>query len=414
MVRVLFGIIKKRNKMKDHIRIEDPAKCCGCGACVNICPRGAIGMKEDGMGFIFPSVDEEKCVNCGLCLSVCNFTDKGSGANGDPEVYAAVTKNADVLMESSSGGLFTELAEAVLDKGGAVFGAAWTEDLSLCHIEVANKKELARLRGSKYVQSSTESTFRRAKELLDGGRYVCYSGTPCQISGLKAFLKKDYEKLLTIDIICHGVPSMKMLRDDLGYVTGKKKMNIRDVKFRDKQYGWGVLGSITGDGTKIKYHSGTSPYYFYFLNGEIYRESCYNCRFPSEGRQGDITLGDYWGIRQELASEMGEVDLDKGVSCVLVNNDKGREWMKLIESRLLIAVSDRKSAEKRNKQLTAASVPMSEHKALSEMYREKGYDAFLYWYKKHYKEHITGAIKRMIPGKLKRKLMQTYNDIRSR
>ena len=400
--------------MKDHIRIEDPKKCCGCGACLSICPSGAITMKEDEMGFIFPSVDEARCVNCGLCLSVCTFTDKRSGENGDPEVYAAVTKNTGVLMESSSGGLFTELAEAVLDKGGVVFGAAWAEDLSLCHIAVENKKDLARLRGSKYVQSSTENTFKSAKELLDSGRYVCYSGTPCQISGLKAFLKKDYEKLLTVDIICHGVPSMKMLKDDLGYVTGKKKINIRDVKFRDKEYGWGVLGSISGDGTKIKYHSGTSPYYFYFLNGEIYRESCYNCRFPSEGRQGDITLGDYWGIRQELALKMGDVDLDKGVSCVLVNNEKGRQWMKLIESRLLIAESDRKSAEKRNKQLTAASVPMSEHTALSDMYREKGYDAFLYWYKKHYKEHIKGAVKRMLPGKLKRKLMETYNNIRSK
>ena len=412
----MFGIkyIKRGTKMKDHIRIEDPKQCCGCGACVNICPCGAIMMKEDEMGFIFPSVDEEKCVNCGLCISVCTFTDKGSGANGDPEVYAAVTKNTGVLMESSSGGLFTELAEAVLDKGGAVFGAAWGENMSLCHIAVENKKDLARLRGSKYVQSSTDSTFKRAKEMLDSGRYVCYSGTPCQISGFKAFLKKDYEKLLTVDIICHGVPSMKMLKDDLGYVAGKKKMNIRDVKFRDKTYGWGVLGSISGDGAKIKYHSGTSPYYFYFLNGEIYRESCYNCRYPSEGRQGDITLGDYWGIREELTSKMGEVDVDKGVSCVLVNNEKGRQWMKLIESRLLIAQSDRKSAEKRNKQLTAASVPMREHTALSDMYKEKGYDAFLYWYKKHYKEHIAGAIKRMIPGKIKRKLMQTYNDIRSR
>lgn len=398
--------------MKKHIVIDDTKKCCGCGACVNVCPRNAIEMKEDELGFIYPAVDEAKCINCGLCINVCVFTDKGVGANGEPAVYAAASKNNTVLLSSSSGGIFTELAEAIIDKGGVVFGAAWDENLSLHHIGVDNKADLAMLRGSKYVQSYTKNAYSTAKELLDSGRYVCYSGTPCQIAGLKAFLKKDYDKLLTLDIICHGVPSQKMLKDDLAYVSGKKKINVKDVKFRDKSYGWGVLGSLSDDTSKIKYHSGTSPYYFYFLSGEIYRDSCYNCRFPSEGRQGDITLGDYWGIRQELAAKMGDVDLDKGVSCILVNNDKGKQWMSLIESSLLIAKSDRKSAEKRNKQLTRASVPTPEHNALSDMYKKKGYEAFLYWYKKHYKEHATGAVKRMIPGKIKRKLMQVYNDIK--
>lgn len=282
--------------MKDCIKIEDPKTCCGCGACVNVCPCDAIAMQEDESGFIYPVVDQERCVKCGLCRDVCVFTDKGVGANVEPEVYAAATKNSDIIMESSSGGIFTELAEAVIDKGGVVFGAAWAEDMTLHHIGVDNKDDLKRMRGSKYAQSSTDDTYRRVKSLLDDGRYVCYSGTPCQIAGLKAFLKTDYEKLLTLDVICHGVPSMKMLKDDLAYVSGKKGIKIKDVRFRDKSYGWGVTGSIEGDKASIKYDSGSSPYYFYFLNGEIYRESCYNCRFPSEGRQGDITLGDYWGI----------------------------------------------------------------------------------------------------------------------
>ncbi|MBQ3426306.1 MAG: Coenzyme F420 hydrogenase/dehydrogenase, beta subunit C-terminal domain [Clostridia bacterium] len=398
--------------MKNHIIIEDTKNCCGCGACINICPRDAIGMKECELGFSYPDVDETKCIDCGLCRKVCVFTDKGTGANGEPLVYAAASKSNAVLLSSSSGGIFTELAEAVIDKGGAVFGAAWDESLSLHHICVDNKSDLAMLRGSKYVQSATENAYRAAKELLDGGRYVCYSGTPCQIAGLKAYLKKDYDKLLTLDIICHGVPSMKMLKDDLSYVAGKKNINVKDIKFRDKSYGWGVLGSLTGDSSKIKYHSGTSPYYFYFLNGEIYRDSCYNCRFPAEGRQGDITLGDYWGIRQELAAEMGDVDIDKGVSCILVNNDKGKRWMSQIKDKLLIAGSDRKSAEKRNKQLTHASVPTPEHNALSDMYKKKGYEAFLYWYKKHYKEHVIGAVKRIIPAKIKRQLMQAYSRLK--
>ena len=279
--------------MKDYIKIENEKDCCGCGACANICPVNAITMKENEIGFIYPIVDEALCIGCGQCKKVCVFSDKSVGANVDPLVYAAASKNREVLSESSSGGIFTELAQAVIDKGGAVFGAAWTEDFSLNHICVDNKDDLKHLRGSKYVQSSTEDTFTKTEELLKSGRYVCYSGTPCQIAGLKAFLKKDYDKLLTIDIICHGVPSVKMLKDDLSYLSGKKKIKIENVKFRDKEYGWGVTGSLANGKSKVKYDALNSPYYFYFLNGEVYRDSCYNCRFASEERQGDITLGDY-------------------------------------------------------------------------------------------------------------------------
>ena len=398
--------------MKDYIKIENSKDCCGCGACANICPVSAITMKEDETGFIYPTVDEALCIGCGQCRKVCVFGDKSVGANGEPQVYAAVTKNQEILAESSSGGIFTELALSVIDKGGAVFGAAWTEDFSLHHILVDNKDDLKKLRGSKYVQSSTEDTFKQAEELLKNGKYVCYSGTPCQIAGLKAFLKKDYDRLLTIDLICHGVPSVKMLKDDLAYVSGKKKISIRDVKFRDKTYGWGVSGSLADGKSKIKYDAGNSPYYFYFLGGEVYRESCYNCRFPQENRQGDITLGDYWGIKQELVLKMPGADIDKGISCVLVNSEKGKKWMSEIEDKLSFTPSDRKSVEKRNKQLTHSSVPTPEHNTLLNMYREKGYYAFLYGYKRNYKKRIIGFVKGIIPKKAKRKLMEIYSNIK--
>ncbi|MBQ7718640.1 MAG: Coenzyme F420 hydrogenase/dehydrogenase, beta subunit C-terminal domain [Clostridia bacterium] len=393
-------------KMKDYIKIDNLKDCCGCGACVNICPCGAIEMKENEMGFFYPEVDEEKCVGCGQCRKVCVFCEKSVGANGEPLVYAAVTKNKEVLSQSSSGGIFTELAEAVIEKGGAVLGAAWDEDFSLRHICVNDKSNLDKLRGSKYVQSATGDTFKKAEELLKSGQYVCYSGTPCQIAGLKAFLKKGYDNLLTIDLICHGVPSVKMLRDDLAYFAKKKKIDIKDIKFRDKKYGWGVKGSLNGATANVKYNENTSPYYFYFLGGEVYRESCYNCRFPCEGRQGDITLGDYWGIRQELVSKMNGADIENGISCVLVNSDKGKKWLSGIESRLLMCASDRKSVEKRNKQLTGASVPTPEHNRLVKMYKENGYDAFIYGFKKNYKKRAVGFVKSLIPKKIKRKLAQ--------
>ena len=399
-----FILICTEGKMKDRINIERPEACCGCGACVNACSLGAIAMKEDAAGFLYPAVDPALCVNCGKCADVCVFTESSKGANGDPEVYAAAVTDRNILMDSSSGGVFSALADAVFAKGGVVFGAAWTDGLTVAHIGVDDPASLSALRGSKYVQSQTGDTFRQVKNLLRDGKYVCYSGTPCQIAGLKAFLGRDDEKLLTVDLVCHGVPSMKMLRDDLTYVSGGSAADLRDIRFRDKSYGWGTKGSFLSDGAKIKYNAGTSPYYFYFLQGEVYRESCYHCRFPSEGRQGDITLGDYWGVRQELISRMGGADPDLGISCVLVNTEKGRQWLSSSSQSLLIAPSDRQSAEKRNKQLTSHSVPLPEHQTLLHGYIEKGYAVFRTEYKKHIKDHLIRTAKDMIPAKIKRKL----------
>ncbi|MBR0413673.1 MAG: Coenzyme F420 hydrogenase/dehydrogenase, beta subunit C-terminal domain [Clostridia bacterium] len=390
--------------MKKNIKIDRPADCCGCGACANSCARGAITMQEDAAGFIFPMVDEEKCVECGRCIESCVFTKPGAGAGEKPAVYAAVIKDKAVLKNSSSGGIFSALAAAVLDKGGAVFGAAWTKDMSLAHICVENKADLAKLRGSKYVQSATGDAFLQVKKLLAAGRYVCYCGTPCQIAGLKAFLGKEEEKLLTIDLVCHGVPSMKMLRDDLKFVAGDQYGALCDIKFRDKSRGWGVKGSLMTGDSKIKYTAGTSPYYFYFLKGEVYRESCYNCRFPTENRQGDITLGDYWGVRLALAAKLDGADPEEGISCVLVNSPKGKQWLKEIAPAIALAPSDLQSVRKRNKQLTSPSVPLPEHETLLNGYLKDGYTAFCRGYKQHTKDHMVRMAKDMIPAKVKRRL----------
>ena len=395
--------------MENYIAVNNPKDCCGCAACLNICPKDAIGMVEDEAGFIYPKVKTDRCVNCGMCKSVCVFNEKNNGENQEIKVYAGVINDREILKNSSSGGVFSALANAVFQKGGVVFGAAWEEDFSLSHIAAHSVEELKKLRGSKYVQSSIGKTFREAKNLLDAGKFVCYSGTPCQISGLKSYLGKDYENLLTIDIICHGVPSRKMLKDDLLYVSGKAPGELREVKFRDKSYGWGTKGSITVKNKKIKYNAGTSPYYFYFLKGEVYRESCYNCRFPAEKRQGDITLGDYWGIRTELLKKLGDIDPDFGVSCVLVNSEKGEKWLGAAKSALSLTVSDRKSVEKRNGQLINHSIPLPEHKSLHEGYITNGFSSFRNGYRKHTKDHIVRGIKNLIPSKLKRKI----NDLLS-
>ena len=394
--------------MKNCIIIEEKKNCCGCGACVNSCPKGAIKMEEDEAGFIFPKVDEALCIDCGKCRRVCVFAEKGVGAaQGEPEVYAAVYGNSEVLEKSSSGGIFTPLACAVLNRGGAVFGAAWNENMELEHICIESAEELGRLRGSKYVQSSVKNSFQQAESLLKEGREVCFCATPCQISGLKAYLGRDYENLLSIDLVCHGVPSMRMLQDDLKALAGEKYGKICDIRFRDKRYGWAVKGSVLTDDSEIKYNASTSPYYFYFLKGEVYRESCYNCRFPGEGRQGDITLGDYWGIHGKLIEKLGGVNPDKGISCVLVNTEKGRRYFKEIEPSISFALSDRADAERRNHQLVSCSKPLPEHRTLLDGYIKKGSAAFREGYKKHIKEHIVRGIKNMIPARIKRKI----NDI---
>ena len=393
--------------MKNYITIESPAQCCGCGACLNSCARDAITMQTDAAGFLFPSVDEARCVGCGKCVEVCVFPKKGWGAGNAPTVYAAVNKDAQVLEDSSSGGLFTALAGAVLDKGGAVFGAAWTEDLSLAHLCVENRQALGKLRGSKYVQSDTGDCYRQVKRILKEGRPVCYCGTPCQIAGLKAFLGKEDDKLLTIDLVCHGVPSMQMLRDDLAAVAGDKLSEIKDIKFRDKRRGWGVKGSLILEDKSLHYDAGTSPYYFYFLKGEVYRESCYHCRFPAENRQGDITLGDYWGVRGELLAQLEGVNPDKGVSCVLVNTQKGKQWFSAVETALCFAPTSLESVQKRNGQLTRHSEPLPEHETLLSGYLQTGYAAYQSGYKKHTKDHLVRFVKDLIPAKIKRKI----NDV---
>ena len=390
--------------MENHIIVNDPKNCCGCAACLNVCPKDAIVMIEDEAGFIYPKVRTELCVDCGMCKNVCVFKEENNGETKELNVYAGVINDRETLKKSSSGGVFSALANAVLERGGVVFGAAWQEDFSLCHIAAHNSEELERLRGSKYVQSSVGTTFREAKSLLDAGKFVCYSGTPCQISGLKSYLKKDYDNLLTIDIICHGVPSLKMFSDDIMYVSGEKPSELKEIKFRDKSYGWGTKGSVTVKDKKIKYNAGTSPYYFYFLKGEIYRESCYNCRFPSEKRQGDITLGDYWGIKTELIQKLGNIEPDLGVSCVLVNTENGEKWLNTAKNALYLTPSDRKSVEKRNGQLVHHSMPLPEHRELLEGYKASGFISFRNGYKKHIKDHIIRGIKNLIPSKVKRKI----------
>lgn len=302
----------KSNKI-DNLRTSE---CCGCGACYNKCPVGAITMHENDEGFLYPLIDESKCTNCGLCLKVCPSINAQFNNNPKPECYAAMA-NDEIRMKSSSGGMFTLLAEYILDKGGYVCGAAFAEDWSVHHIIVNNKQDLDKLRGSKYVQSNTESCYKAIKQLLENDKYVLFSGCPCQAAGLYTFLGKEYDKLLTVDILCHGAPSPGIWRKYLD--DNFKKKNILNVNFRDKsKIGWSCSQCTITLNNEEQIVS--EDYTRLFHNALIMRESCSNCNFSKYPRPADITLGDWWGISEYDKS----LNDGKGLSFVLLNNEKGK------------------------------------------------------------------------------------------
>ena len=219
------------------IKIAKKEKCCGCTACAAICPKNCIEMKEDREGFRYPCVDEDKCVECGACEKVCSILNEIKEEKKEQEGYIIQNKDQKVLKESTAGGAFTAIAQYVLKKNGVVFGVELSKDLQARHIYVENEQELYRFRNSKYMQSVMDEkgeTQRRVKEFLNEDRYVCFSGTPCQIEGLKKYLKKDYPKLITVDVVCRAVPSPMIFRKYVEYQENKMKQKISLVRFRDK------------------------------------------------------------------------------------------------------------------------------------------------------------------------------------
>lgn len=308
-----------------NIHLLDNSLCTGCGACMNICPSRAICMRPDSEGFAHPEVITSKCTDCGLCSSICPQLSETNFQLDSPVCYAVICKNKfrDI---TSSGGVFCALASAFLDKGGVVFGAAFSNDYTeVKHIAVVDKKNLHQILKSKYVQSDVSDSFKQVKTYLDNDKKVLFSGCPCQIDGLKKYLRKDYENLLTVDILCHGVPSPAVYKSFLKEISKDKK--VESVDFRDKKYGWGTLISVTFENeTHYDYHDGM--YFKSFLGGLSMRKSCFKCKYACPERVGDLTLGDFWGIKTYLE----KMDDNKGTSFVLCNNQKAKAAMKELHS----------------------------------------------------------------------------------
>lgn len=317
------------------IEITQKEHCCGCSACVHICPKHSISFQEDKEGFLYPKVDLETCVDCGLCEKVCPIINQDS--EREPQkVYAAKNNDETIRLKSSSGGVFTLLAEKIIEDGGVVFGARFNENWEVVHDYADTIEGLEQFRGSKYVQSAVGESFKQAEIFLKAGRKVMFTGTPCHIAGLKKFLRKDYKNLLAVDFVCHGVPSPLVWRmyleeeiarqGDAGknsvFASPKDAPVLTGVNFRDKSVGWKKFSfvlsfskaSAAGEQNTVLSSVFTeNDYMRAFLSNLSLRPSCYNCPAKA-GRSGaDLTIGDFWGIDKVRQ----EIDDDKGISLAL-------------------------------------------------------------------------------------------------
>lgn len=332
--------------------LEPIDNCCGCGACVAICPIHCIEMRENEEGFFYPKADMEKCLDCRMCERVCPEIDVRYYDKKDQcvEAYAAICDEEEIRQNSSSGGIFYPVAAKILEQGGIVFGAAMSEDgMFVQHIGVERLEELKTLMGAKYVQSAIGNVYEQVRQNLEQRRIVLFTGTPCQIAALHSYLgdnRKD--DLFTMDFICHGVPSPGVWKRYLAETVGSASF----VSFRDKTEGWKSfsLKVIDRNGKEIRQRENQNPYMRGFLNHLYCRYSCHNCKYKGIERNSELTLGDFWKVQ----SFLGDIDDDKGTSLVLVQNDRGKELITSLvgEEKIRIFQVDVTEAAKSNPMMT--------------------------------------------------------------
>jgi len=317
------------------IQIIDKEKCCGCAACFNACPKNCITMRSDEEGFLYPFVDETICNDCGICEKVCPELHPVKESIVEQKAFLVQHKNGNIRKESTSGGAFTAISEYVIKQGGVVFGVAYDKNFHVIHKFVENTEDLRFFRNSKYVQSIVGDTFSQAKEFLKLGRLVCFSGTPCQIEGLKKYLNKEYVNLITVDIVCRAVPSPLVWDKYLSF-QGVNSKNTNNILFRDKKYfgyKYSVM-SIYNQNNKEKYHDGidTDVMLRAFFSNVCDRPSCYSCSFKKRYRISDFTLWDCF----DVAKFSKKLDDDKGTTRILTHTEKANQILEKISDKVII------------------------------------------------------------------------------
>lgn len=401
--------------------LEEMDKCVGCSSCAQRCIKKCITMKPDNEGFLFPDIDQGNCNDCGACRKACPVFDNNIGSfakatlDDKPKptnVYACWNNNDETRLKSSSGGLFSLFAENTIKEGGAVFGAAFDDEFQVHHTCVRNIDALDTQRGSKYVQSTIGNNFLEVEVLLKAGNKVLFAGTPCQIAGLKAFLGKEYDKLLTIDLACNGVPSPKIWSMYLEYMKDLYKSNIKHISFRNKKDGW------TKSSMKIDFDNGKTyienvykeTYFLGYGKGIFNRKCCYKCNFKLKNTKSDITLADFWGVEKLQGIPIRD---NKGVSLLISNTTKGSTALSDIKCYTNIYESLFEEAVKGNPRLlTSCSMPEAREKFFKAIKTGSSFQKLRHKYMNNY--GLTYKIKVAAKSMLSPKLIETLNKLRTR
>jgi coenzyme F420-reducing hydrogenase beta subunit len=361
--------------------VSDSRSCTGCSACSQVCPMGAVAMAANDEGFLYPLIDEDKCSDCGLCIRTCPVnralgvagapmgTHKGADSAGNvkgdgskKKAFACYAKDDDIRDKSSSGGIFSQLAEKTLEKNGVVFGAGFDSDFRVRHSHIEGIDDLDMLRRSKYVQSDMEDTFRDVNKFLREGRHVLFCGTPCQTAGLSSYLGGDHERLLICDLACYGVPSPKVWSMYLEYLENKYASKVKSVSFRNKSGGWknNRMDIAFENGDRYLVETKKELYFMGFSKNIFNRTSCFDCKFRVWNSSADITLADFWGIER-----MGGIieDDNKGVSLTIIHSPKGEEALSEIADNVRISPCDLDEAVKYNPRLVSSAAEPAGRKA---------------------------------------------------
>lgn len=333
-------------------------KCYGCFACYNICPKNAIKMIEDEYGYIYPQIDKKICVNCGLCKKVCPAISKEQIEFQYPKkAMAAFSKNVQINKTSSSGGVAYEMYKYIINNNGICYGvSSKTNNSNITFIRVDNKEDLEKLQGSKYTHAYINDEMKSIKKDILEGKNVLFIGTPCQIAGLKKFLGREYDNLICVDIICHGVPSQKLLKEEI-------QVEFDEIKFRGEN-GFRLIAKKDKKEVYSK-SKNVSYYYIAFLNGINYRENCYSCEFAQNSRISDLTIGDFWGLKDK------KIINKNGISLILINSEKGQKFIEKIDN-ISVFEENIESALKSNEQLNEPTTKTKKTEIFRKQYINKG------------------------------------------
>lgn len=376
--------------------IIEKNKCCGCGACQNICPKQCIEMKMDAEGFFYPVIDAYKCVHCDLCKKICPV-EKKMDRSFPPLFFAGYNRKVDVLLDSSSGGIFWPIVETFIYDGAIVYGAVQKDKMHICHERYDDLENCKLFRKSKYLQSDVGYSYKQVKKDLDCGKTVLFSGTPCQVAALYSFLQKDYDNLFTIDVVCHGTPSRAVFDRYIEEQEKKYKKKIVSFCWRDKSQGWGPnrITMTFEDGSKYTSTSQENPMQKGFLDNWYLRPSCYECKFAKLPRIADISLADFWGYDMELTKQNN----NGGISLIAVSSERGQLMFDKIKNELFFHPVTKEYACERARHLwTHPSDNPKRQKFMNDFLSGKSFESLN---KKYIQPSVMDRIKRKIERVIK-------------